>query len=79
MTEGVARHPRTELEPIRMSPEESARGTLGDDQVGRAQLVEFQEAANERVDAGVRRVGDDAERVPRPSEGADVQLQHGDP
>jgi hypothetical protein len=41
--------------------------------------LDGKQAADQSVDAGVRRVGHDSERVAGPAERADVQLEHRDP
>ena len=54
----MSRHPFAELEGRRLS-QQPARGSLGDHEVGREQVAVGEQAPYERVDAGVRRVGDD--------------------
>jgi hypothetical protein len=76
--EGSGRHPLAELETVAVPVQETAAGAFGHDQVGRSQLPEGQQPAHQRVDAGVRRVRDDPERMTRPAEGRHIHLQHGD-
>jgi hypothetical protein len=75
----VRRQPSAELEASGVPPREAARRSLGHDEVGGSELWHGQEPSDQGVDAGVRRVGDHAERVTRPAERREVQLEHGDP
>ena len=78
MPECVRRHAFPQLQSIGVPPDQASRRTVGDDQVGGSQLAHGQQATDQRVDPGVRRVGDDAEGMTRPAEGVQVELEHRD-
>jgi hypothetical protein len=74
----VWRHPYADLQAVAVPADEAPGGTLGDHQVRRPQVTDGDQPSDERVDAGVRRVGHDPERVAGPAERCRVQLQHRD-
>jgi hypothetical protein len=78
VTERAPRDPFAEHERTAVPLDQSARHPFGHDQVGRAQPADGEQAAHQRVDAGVRRVRDDPEGVSRPPEGSEVDLEHRD-
>ena len=72
----MTRHLRAELEASRVPLEESPGGTFRDDQVGGPELSDGEQATDQPVDAGVRRVGHDAERMAGPPKRVEVELEH---
>ena len=79
VAERRARHPEARAPAGRVPPERAHERRARPRPVGRAQLRDGEQPADQRVDPGVRRVRDDPERVAGPAERLDVQLEHRDP